>query len=177
MSNKALGIAAQIMVTAIVVSVILLFAGIGVLILIHVCIIGRAFRSGFGNLNIAERDSSSGTTSMSRDDVEKLPCFHFEAKDVEGSNCSPVDCAVCLESFRVGDKCRLLPLCRHSFHAHCVDSWLMKAAICPICRTGLGKWKAGEGSDRCSGDTYNGSEVRQSQTRQSGHLREIVAET
>lgn len=118
---------------AVIISILLLFLGIGVLVLIHICVVGRALRrelANNNNNNIVER-SSIGSTSMSRDDLEKLPCFDFEAKE-KGS--SPVDCAVCLENFKGGEKCRLLPLCRHSFHAECVDLWLMKTPLCPICR-------------------------------------------
>lgn len=137
MSADVFGVAARIMIMAIVISLMLLFLGIGVLILIHVCIVGRAFRRGRGfdngnSSSIAERGSPrTRSTSMSIDDLEKLPCFHFQDKE-KGS--SPVDCAVCLDNFKMGDKCRLLPLCNHSFHAQCVDSWLLKTPICPTCR-------------------------------------------
>lgn len=45
------------------------------------------------------------------------------------------ECSVCLDGFQRGETCRLLPLCRHTFHAKCVDSWLYKNPLCPICRT------------------------------------------
>ncbi|KAL2552409.1 RING-H2 finger protein ATL56-like [Forsythia ovata] len=70
---------------------------------------------------------------MSQDDIEKLPCFDFMTKE-KGSS-SAVVCAVCLENFKLGEKCRLLPLCNHSFHADCIDLWLSRTPICPICRT------------------------------------------
>ncbi|KAL0450649.1 UNVERIFIED_CONTAM: RING-H2 finger protein ATL74 [Sesamum latifolium] len=137
MGSHVLGIATQVTVMAIVISVILLFLGIGVLILIHVCIVGRTLRRGLSerNVNMLGR-GSFGSTSMSQDDIEKLPCFDFTAKE-KGSGrgtSPPPDCAVCLENFRVGEKCRLLPSCNHSFHAECVDLWLLRTPICPICR-------------------------------------------
>ncbi|KAF5200760.1 Ring-h2 finger protein atl32 [Thalictrum thalictroides] len=134
MSSKSVGVATQIMVLEIVISVVLLLVGIGVLVLIHICIVGRAFRRGFnvGNSMIVARRENI-CNSMSHDDVEKLPCFAYRAEEKVSS--SSADCAVCLENFRMGDKCRLLPICKHSFHAECVDSWLLKAPICPICRT------------------------------------------
>uniref|UniRef100_A0A5B6YID6 Putative RING-H2 finger protein ATL56-like n=1 Tax=Davidia involucrata TaxID=16924 RepID=A0A5B6YID6_DAVIN len=159
MNNQVLGVVTQVLVMAIVISVILLFVGIGVLVLIHVCLVGRAFRRGFGNGSMVER----GSTSMSRDDLEKLPCFDFKARE-KGS--SPVDCAVCLDNFKVGDKCRLLPLCKHSFHAQCVDSWLLKTPICPICRTSADTCKGGESSHFSD----NGIELRETQTTESGHF-------
>ncbi|KAF3437052.1 hypothetical protein FNV43_RR19806 [Rhamnella rubrinervis] len=122
------------MVMEIMISVILLFVGIAVLVVIHVCIVGRAFGRGNQGLNMVQRTSIIGTKRMSAEDLKMLPCFDYMAnKEKESSN--PVDCAVCLENFKTGDKCRLLPNCSHSFHAQCIDSWLMKTPICPICRT------------------------------------------
>lgn len=90
---------------AILISIALLCVGIGVLVIIHTCIVGRAFRRGFTNSNsnnIVET-SSFGSRSMSRDEIEKLPRFDFRARE-KGS--SPMDCAVCLDNFKAGDKCR-----------------------------------------------------------------------
>ncbi|XP_010251297.1 PREDICTED: E3 ubiquitin-protein ligase RNF13-like [Nelumbo nucifera] len=138
MSNKVVGIATEIVVMAVVLSVILLFLGICVVVFIHVCIVGRALRRGFTRQNLVER-ANGGANSMSHDDLQRLPCFDFRAGE-KGS--SPIDCVVCLENFKVGDKCRLLP-CKHSFHANCVDSWLLKTPVCPICRTSAYPQKAG----------------------------------
>ncbi|KAL2935990.1 RING-H2 finger protein ATL65 [Bienertia sinuspersici] len=76
---------------------------------------------------------------MTNQDLKKLPCFEYtqnEAKQSTTTATSSVnDCAVCLETFKVGDNCRLLPNCQHYFHVYCVDEWLMKSPFCPICRT------------------------------------------
>lgn len=127
-------LAKQILGMAIVISVILLFLGIGVLVLIHVWIVGRTLRSEASDRNAAavERESMA-SSSMSRDDIEKkLPRFDFAAKATGGSPAA--DCAVCLDKFKAGERCRLLPSCNHSFHAECVDLWLLRTPICPICR-------------------------------------------
>lgn len=135
---------------AIIISVIFLFLGIGALIFIHVCIVARTFRAGLIRNNVGgvmvER-SSIGSTSMSRDDVEKLPCYEYLAKS-KGS--SPIECAVCLDNFNKGDKCRLLPICNHSFHAQCVDAWLLTNSNCPICRSTANSRRFGEESSRFS---------------------------
>jgi hypothetical protein len=44
-------------------------------------------------------------------------------------------CSICLGDYRDGDLLRLLPECRHSFHAPCIDAWLRLHASCPMCRT------------------------------------------
>ncbi|KAL5100853.1 hypothetical protein RYX36_005180 [Vicia faba] len=44
------------------------------------------------------------------------------------------DCAVCLESFKIGEK--LIPLpCAHKFHSTCLKPWLENNTHCPCCRT------------------------------------------
>ncbi|RVW52885.1 hypothetical protein CK203_089613 [Vitis vinifera] len=101
------------MVMEIVVSLVLLFVGIAVLIVIHVCIVGRAFRRAYGNGAMVQRGGSGGL-GMSQDELKKLPCFEYKAVALEKASNSPVDCAVCLENFRKGDKCRLLPNSEHN---------------------------------------------------------------
>ncbi|XP_027339075.1 probable E3 ubiquitin-protein ligase RHY1A isoform X2 [Abrus precatorius] len=44
------------------------------------------------------------------------------------------DCAVCLESFRVGETLINLP-CAHRFHSNCLKPWLENNSHCPCCRT------------------------------------------
>ncbi|XP_071916460.1 RING-H2 finger protein ATL74-like [Coffea arabica] len=151
MRNQVLGVATQVPVMAIVILLVLLFVGIGIIVVIHICMVGRAFRRGFGNRNssnnmVVER-GELGSRSMSR---EELPCFDFKAKEIKGAtpSPSPADCAVCLEDFKAGEKCRLLPLCCHSFHAECVDMWLLRTALCPICRGSADFDRAVEESSR-----------------------------
>lgn len=122
------------MVMEIIISVFLLFAGIAILLVIHVCVVGRAFRGvpfdGPGSIPI----QAGPILSMDPEDIKKLPCFDYGME--EGRSDENVDCAVCLEIFKRGEKCRILAKCKHSFHAECIDSWLMKTGDCPICRTG-----------------------------------------
>ncbi|KAL6524427.1 hypothetical protein OROHE_016098 [Orobanche hederae] len=125
------------MVMEIIVSVILLLVGIAVLIIIHVCVVGRAFRGHPINSNPIRAEVIPG---LDPDDIKNLPCFDFAGADGDGAAGSTegfVECAVCLDSFSAGDKCRILPKCNHIFHGDCVDSWLLKTGACPICRTGV----------------------------------------
>ncbi|XP_060180078.1 RING-H2 finger protein ATL20-like [Lycium barbarum] len=46
-------------------------------------------------------------------------------------------CPICLVEYSAGDSIRLIPLCQHCFHAHCVDEWLTMKATCPVCRNSL----------------------------------------
>lgn len=168
MSARIVTLITQIMVMAVVISVILLFLGIGILVSIHLCIVGRALRRNLNGRRPAERGVASSSSvsgnggGMSQEEVQKLPCFEYKhggmyivldgilCKDddsatnincldrienglwVDEFDCS--ECAVCLDGFQKGEKCRILPVCRHTFHAKCVDSWLYKNPLCPICR-------------------------------------------
>nr|CAB3462514.1 unnamed protein product [Digitaria exilis] len=71
------------------------------------------------------------------DDIElliaSLPLFTMASALAAVPKNSP-DCAVCLSPFDADAELRLLPACRHAFHAACVDEWLRTNPVCPICR-------------------------------------------
>ncbi|XVE57116.1 hypothetical protein DITRI_Ditri04bG0065800 [Diplodiscus trichospermus] len=150
------------MVMEIVFSVVLLFVGIVVLVVIHICIVRRAFRRGYedGSMQLVQISRNESKKNMSAEDLNMLPTFDYKAADEKGS--SPLDCVVCLENFRKGDKCRLLPNCSHSFHSQCIDSWLLKTPICPICRTSADPSKVGMilGEERgASSSSHDGAQL------------------
>ncbi|KNA11845.1 hypothetical protein SOVF_131380 [Spinacia oleracea] len=106
--------------------------------MIHICIVGRAFRRGF----YADGVPIIKGAGMTIKDLNKLPCFEYKqaaavaaAATATATTTTVVDCAVCLDSFEVGDYCRTLPNCHHYFHVQCVDVWLIKTPFCPVCRT------------------------------------------
>ncbi|KAI3696518.1 hypothetical protein L1987_79536 [Smallanthus sonchifolius] len=43
----------------------------------------------------------------------------------------------CLCEFTEDDNLRLLPVCSHAFHTHCIDTWLLSNSTCPLCRENL----------------------------------------
>ena len=42
-------------------------------------------------------------------------------------------CAICIAKFEEGEEIKTL-VCFHKFHSHCIDDWLKRNGICPICR-------------------------------------------
>jgi len=44
-----------------------------------------------------------------------------------------LQCSVCLDIVAAGSDVKTLP-CAHTFHAGCIDTWLMRRASCPCCR-------------------------------------------
>lgn len=130
----------RLLLVAAAVPAALLLAGLSVLVALHACTVGRVFR-----LPSASARCSGRGGGLSAEEVRGLPCYAFRpprgAAAAAAAALSAAEeeeaeqCAVCLERFGAGERCRLLPLCRHSFHAQCVDPWLLIAPVCPICRT------------------------------------------
>uniref|UniRef100_A0A0D9VJN1 RING-type domain-containing protein n=1 Tax=Leersia perrieri TaxID=77586 RepID=A0A0D9VJN1_9ORYZ len=65
--------------------------------------------------------------------IASLPLFTMASALAALPKSSP-DCAVCLSPFAPDAELRLLPACRHAFHASCVDAWLRTTPSCPLCR-------------------------------------------
>ncbi|KAK1292773.1 hypothetical protein QJS10_CPB17g00122 [Acorus calamus] len=109
----------------VVLALFFLFAGIASVVLLHLFVAARALR-------LRRRSSEGAGSGLSRADLKRIPCFSFRGGgDRAGSDSG---CAVCLEGFKKGDRCRVLPGCRHCFHKGCVDKWLVKTRACPLCR-------------------------------------------
>ncbi|RAL52991.1 hypothetical protein DM860_016226 [Cuscuta australis] len=69
--------------------------------------------------------------------LRSLPKFTY-GPEFAAQNCSgkefAAECAICLSEYEDGDEIRVLPLCRHGFHAECIDTWLGSHSSCPSCR-------------------------------------------
>eukprot|EP01018_Ginkgo_biloba_P023711 Gb_39486 [translate_table: standard] len=132
----------QRMMLAVLFALLVLCAGIGLVVLVYLWLAWYASIHGFRERNSYEKGTQDG---LSKSDIQKLPIFvcrpeqqQGDAKDGLNANhlvLSDLECAVCLEQFQDGEKCRLIPTCKHCFHVQCADAWLSKRSICPICRT------------------------------------------
>jgi len=123
-----------------ILSVVLLIAGVSLMLVVHILVIIWALRRGLGSRGTShttdeERAAGGrcGVGGLSAGELGTLPCHDFKQAEAAGG-AGGGDCAVCLEAFEPGDRCRRLPRCEHSFHAECVDSWLRKSGACPVCR-------------------------------------------
>lgn len=45
-----------------------------------------------------------------------------------------IDCSICLEQIKEGQKTVLITSCQHGFHQACLDPWLLRHSTCPNCR-------------------------------------------
>ncbi|CAF2139698.1 putative RING-H2 finger protein ATL61 [Brassica rapa] len=76
--------------------------------------------------------------------IRSIPAVDFNPRNFEFED--GVECVVCLSELAEGDKAKLLPSCKHWFHAHCIDAWLESHATCPICRTRVRLFQTNEPS-------------------------------
>lgn len=85
--------------------------------------------------------------------IDAMPLVEYSADLLDGSpETSETSCAVCLSEFEWEDMLRRLP-CGHNFHRACIDKWLKRNKVCPLCLQDIeapptavanSKWKAGK---------------------------------
>ncbi|CAL4885175.1 unnamed protein product [Urochloa decumbens] len=112
--------------------VVLITVGLVVMVALHLVVVIWALFRARPSRRVAEHaeESGGGGAGLSSEEIGELPCHEFEEERAGGGG----ECAVCLEAFLAGARCRALPRCGHGFHAECVDSWLCKSRRCPVCR-------------------------------------------
>jgi hypothetical protein len=122
--------------TSNILSAVFLVAGITVMLFVHILVVFWALRRGLGSSRAAdeERAEDGSCAGLTDGELDALPCYHYNTSAAEDGGGVAGDCAVCLEPFEPDDRCRRLPRCEHIFHAPCVDSWLRKSRLCPVCR-------------------------------------------
>ena len=62
--------------------------------------------------------------SSDKDFIASIPGFHN-------------GCSICIEQVNDKEIVKRLPKCGHMYHAECIDTWLDKNNICPVCRVAL----------------------------------------
>ena len=65
---------------------------------------------------------------MSEEDLTNLPFTRYHPSAIPRDT----TCAVCLCEIEAGDEVRQLT-CKHMYHRPCIDSWLRKRGVCPLC--------------------------------------------
>jgi len=78
--------------------------------------------------------------------IRNLPCMVWdrpkaaavskdtaEAASSEDSECM---CVICCCEYEAGEQIKLLP-CLHMYHQLCIDAWLGRSHVCPVCQVGV----------------------------------------
>ncbi|KAG2244049.1 hypothetical protein Bca52824_094118 [Brassica carinata] len=69
--------------------------------------------------------------------IETFPTFIYSEVKTQKIGNGALECAICLNEFQDDETLRLLPICHHVFHSHCIDAWLQGHVTCPVCRIDL----------------------------------------
>ncbi|WEL39296.1 RING-type domain-containing protein [Encephalitozoon hellem] len=77
---------------------------------------------------------------LSDKEIERIPLCPYSSQEFISKGC-----IICLEDFEDGGCVRNLG-CGHVFHRECVDKWLRKNFVCPVCRS---RMSAGHDKQRC----------------------------
>lgn len=127
------------LLSALAVSLLLLCAGMGMGVAIYLWLVWYVSLHNRPRQRASELDEDviHKRQGLSEADLQRLPtveCQEEESHTGIGGGRGNAECAVCLEVFHSGDRCRVIPSCCHTFHVHCADAWLSKRSVCPICR-------------------------------------------
>ncbi|PNT03960.2 hypothetical protein POPTR_014G098200v4 [Populus trichocarpa] len=125
----------------------ILFVSIGIPVLVCACgmaisaylMIWHARRNAVSN---TQRNTATATVSprptilvmgLDESTIESFDKLVLgESKRLPGPNGST--CAICLSEYNSKETLRMIPECKHCFHADCVDEWLRMNGTCPVCR-------------------------------------------
>ncbi|GFQ08895.1 RING-H2 finger protein atl56 [Phtheirospermum japonicum] len=112
-------------IMVVVTSLFLFFLGFAAIVLLHFLLMSTAFRR-----RCHIHSTGAASTEASPHSPAFLPGVSYNVAAFPTASV----CAICLDSFREGDLCGNIPVCKHLFHAECVDRWIRKKPTCPVCR-------------------------------------------
>lgn len=77
--------------------------------------------------------AAAHTAKGSSDTKQQADVSHGSAdSDSEIQECL---CVICCCEYEVGEPIKLLP-CLHMYHQGCIDAWLERSHVCPVCQVG-----------------------------------------
>jgi len=87
------------------------------------------------NQMLLEAGELNDRVGLLKGDIEKLERRNFSQSFANMMSASQLEtCPICCEDYKIGDEIVSLPKCSHAFHPECVEVWLMKTPLCPLCR-------------------------------------------
>ena len=87
--------------------------------------------------------------------IKAMPSFVFDKKMFERG--AILECAICIEPFNEGQDYVTPLYCdeRHCFHSDCIEEWLEKENVCPLCKVQQTPKRMRTFSERMSEKTLN----------------------
>ncbi|KAL8516774.1 hypothetical protein ACS0TY_015147 [Phlomoides rotata] len=79
--------------------------------------------------------ASKPPTGVDEKVLRTIPIVAFSAVKRGMEDDQLDECVVCLGELEDEDLVRLLPNCKHAFHASCIDQWFAAHQSCPMCRS------------------------------------------
>ena len=76
-----------------------------------------------------EENVGSVSKGLTKKQIKKIPKVIYNKNKFKGDDNK---CVVCQYEFKNGENVTKLP-CGHLFHSECVDTWLSKNKVCPMC--------------------------------------------
>jgi len=65
------------------------------------------------------------------ENIEAFPSYKYDGSHLpEEKNM----CVVCQAEYEKDEEIRVIP-CLHFFHKECIDQWMMRSCVCPICKS------------------------------------------
>ncbi|GAB4844097.1 hypothetical protein Ancab_014062 [Ancistrocladus abbreviatus] len=89
----------------------------------------REFNENDYEMLLALDENNQEHLGASFDQITNLPQSTVQTESGE-------TCSICLEVPAVGDTIRHLP-CLHKFHKDCIDPWLRRKGVCPVCKSNI----------------------------------------
>jgi len=75
--------------------------------------------------------TSSAVVKRSVADITLYPSYKYTGLHLPDDKKT---CAICLENYEVDEDIKTIP-CMHFYHKHCIDEWMSRSCVCPICKS------------------------------------------
>ncbi|KAI4313240.1 hypothetical protein L6164_026233 [Bauhinia variegata] len=116
------------MLNWVLLAIFLLCVGMSGVIIVYMCLL---WYSTTLQSNVVLPVTSTSEKGLSSSELDKLP--KIAGKELVMGT----ECAICLDEIEKEQPARLVPGCNHAFHIECINTWLSKHPLCPLCRAKL----------------------------------------
>jgi hypothetical protein len=95
---------------------------------------GNHYYSGANPFDDEDEESFNGRSSTTTTTTTRTTTKYKKKYDGGQSSEEDRECSICLDTIHSAGDARML-VCAHTFHSDCVEEWLARSNVCPLCRT------------------------------------------